>query len=1277
VEFLFVALYRFLKNHRSLFWVLFIASFAALGFTASRIQFEEDITQFFPRDKRVEKLNYIFQNSKLAERLVMMVSIRDSSAVADADSLVTYADASIEKIESDLAPYVKEIQGRVDEEKITEVMDVMREYLPVFLDDSDYKILDSLSQPEAASIALQNNYRQLISPSGLVMKNIIVNDPLGFSFIVLKKLQQLQYDDSFELHDNYIVTRDHRHLIYFLQPVHGPNETGKNAVFLEGLHHVMDSINARHPSIYVSCFGAAEVAKGNAVQLRKDTYVTGGAMIALLAFFLFGFFRRKRVVFLIFVPVAFGALLALSLMVLIKGSVSILAIAAGSIILGIAVDYSLHLLVHAKQNNNMEEIVHDIVRPLTLGSATTILAFLCLQFVNAAVLQDVGLFAAFSLLGAAMCTLIFLPHIVPAGLFQNVKPNWVDRFSQISLGSSKYPVIIILALTPVFFYFAGDVKFNTDLSGLNFMRPEVKEAQERLESINRSSLNLMYVVAQGSTIQEALRKNERAMPSLEKLKDAGIVNKYTTVTTFFLSDSLQQKRIERWNSFWTKDRKENLVSAVRKEATELKFSETVIQNFETLLTKKYSIATPETLQPFRHAFFENYLIEKDSQATVITLVNVPVANKPKVYSDMENTTVHVVDRQLIANLFAEYVHDDFNFIVMFTSILVFVFLLLSYGRIELTLISFIPMMITWIWILGIMALVGIEFNIVNVMISTFIFGLGDDYSIFTMDGLQQEYKTGKQNLPSVRASIFLSAVTVTSGLGVLVLAEHPALRSIAAISIIGIVCVYVMSQTIEPFLFKAMISNRARKGFTPMTLVGTLRTIFVYFFFISGSFMLTAIGLLLKLIPFGKKRVRLLFHTLISWYTRAQVFLGWRVRQRVLNPTSDSFDEPSVIISNHTSFMDILVTAGLHPRVILVTNKWVWNSWIFGGVVRLADYYPVTEGAEGGVERLRTRVKDGYNIVIFPEGTRSPDGKMRRFHKGAFYLAESLNIPIRPLLIHGAWNVIQKGDKYLNDGMITMKFLPAIRPDDQTFGQNYSERTKLVSRYFKEEHKKLSAELETPAFFRYKLFRNYLFKGPVLEWYMRVKVSLENNYEQFHALVPKKGTVLDLGCGYGFLCYMLSFVSEDRVITGVDYDEEKIATANHCYSKSDRVNFHYADVTKYPLATYDSIIIADVLHYLMPDAQDDLIIRCFSALNPGGVLIIRDGDSDLKERHEGTKLTELFSVKLLKFNKSTNDLNFISGTKLRQLAARHNLTVERLDDTKLTSNVIFVIRKAV
>jgi predicted RND superfamily exporter protein len=149
--------------------------------------------------------------------------------------------------------------------------------------------------------------------------------------------------------------------------------------------------------------------------------------------------------------------------------------------------------------------------------------------------------------------------------------------------------------------------------------------------------------------------------------------------------------------------------------------------------------------------------------------------------------------------------------------------------------AFLPMLITWIWILGAMALLGIEFNIVNVMISTFIFGLGDDYSIFVMDGLLKEYRTGQKTLPSVQDSIFLSAITTISGLGVLIFAQHPALKSIAAISIIGIVMVWIMSQTIAPYLFAKIITDRTKKKFPPTTLFIFFITYAIYFVFVSGA----------------------------------------------------------------------------------------------------------------------------------------------------------------------------------------------------------------------------------------------------------------------------------------------------------------------------------------------------------------------------------------------------------------------------------------------------------
>ena len=80
---------------------------------------------------------------------------------------------------------------------------------------------------------------------------------------------------------------------------------------------------------------------------------------------------------------------------------------------------------------------------------------------------------------------------------------------------------------------------------------------------------------------------------------------------------------------------------------------------------------------------------------------------------------------------------------MFSALIVFITLLIVYGRIELALFAFFPMIMGWIWILGISSFFDIPFNFVNIVISTFIFGLGDDFSIFITDGMIQAHKTGK------------------------------------------------------------------------------------------------------------------------------------------------------------------------------------------------------------------------------------------------------------------------------------------------------------------------------------------------------------------------------------------------------------------------------------------------------------------------------------------------------------------------------------------------------
>jgi 2-polyprenyl-3-methyl-5-hydroxy-6-metoxy-1,4-benzoquinol methylase len=196
-----------------------------------------------------------------------------------------------------------------------------------------------------------------------------------------------------------------------------------------------------------------------------------------------------------------------------------------------------------------------------------------------------------------------------------------------------------------------------------------------------------------------------------------------------------------------------------------------------------------------------------------------------------------------------------------------------------------------------------------------------------------------------------------------------------------------------------------------------------------------------------------------------------------------------------------------------------------------------------------------------------------------------------------------------------------------------------------------------------------------LEWYTRIKLSLEGNYEAINKLVPRKASIIDIGCGYGYLTYILGFVSPERRILGIDYDTDKIELAGNCISKTGNIDFVPADATEYAFGNADIFILSDMLHYLPEVKQDALLEKCMTKLNAGGKIIIRDADRDLEKRHRGTRYTEFFSTRS-GFNKAEqNRLFFFSGTKISNIASRNGFRLIKTDNTRLTSNILYVLEK--
>ncbi|MBK9355865.1 MAG: 1-acyl-sn-glycerol-3-phosphate acyltransferase [Bacteroidales bacterium] len=608
----------------------------------------------------------------------------------------------------------------------------------------------------------------------------------------------------------------------------------------------------------------------------------------------------------------------------------------------------------------------------------------------------------------------------------------------------------------------------------------------------------------------------------------------------------------------------------------------------------------------------------------------------------------------------------------------FIILLLVSGRIELTLISMIPILAGWY---GLNLLTRVQENGTNYFFlkeTALLFGLVTGYSLYLIRGLVNSYKTGESRPPAIISGLFYILLSVLVLLSLLWVAGHPVVSEGTLVTVAGISATLALSGALVPVLFESLVYHKKNKRVEPVTLTSFLVSIIAFLMFLTGSLLLTMIIPLLRIVPVGRDRTRYIFHWLVSATLRIVVYSIFPIRKVIEIRDKVDFSKPSVIVCNHQSHLDLSIILMLHPKIIVLTNKWVWNNPFYGFVVRFAEFYPIFKGLDPQLaERLGKKVAKGYSILVFPEGTRTNDGQINRFHQGAFWLADKLNIDIQPMLLHGANHCMIKREFFLRPGMITLRALRKIKVTSVGDDESYRLQAQALRKIYRREFEKVSEELETPDYFRNRLLSQFLYKGPVIEWYARVKVRLEKNYKRFNSIIPLDATIVDIGCGYGFLSHMLCMVSDKRRILGLDYDSEKIAVAGQIDTSLKNVRFEMADILNYELPAADVFLLLDVLHYLPAGFHRPVIEKCMNKLNSGGMIIIRDADTDLTERMWRTRLNEFYSTRFFRFNKTRADaLSFTSGTIIADIAAKHNFVVERDDKSTKKADITFVLKRA-
>lgn len=140
-----------------------------------------------------------------------------------------------------------------------------------------------------------------------------------------------------------------------------------------------------------------------------------------------------------------------------------------------------------------------------------------------------------------------------------------------------------------------------------------------------------------------------------------------------------------------------------------------------------------------------------------------------------------------------------------------------------------------------------------------------------------------------------------------------------------------------------------------------------------------------------------------------------------------------IFMSNHVSNLDPPILVPLIPRrTSVLAKREIWRIPILGKALDLAEIVPVErsnrDAALQSIRRAGEVMRHGINMTIYPEGTRSPDGRLLPFKKGPFHLAWETRFPVVPVTILGTQEMLPKGSNIVKSGTATLVFHPPIDP---------------------------------------------------------------------------------------------------------------------------------------------------------------------------------------------------------------------------------------------------------
>lgn len=788
--------------------IVFIAAVVVglLFFWETRyLKIETDILQSMPHaDPVLDSARQVISRLPVQDKVFVDLELAD----ADRDRLVYAAGIVARRLEA--SGLFSKVGVGKDAALFPELVAHVHRQLPLLFsaEDLEQKIAPLL-RPENIREAMAQNRRSLEGLEGIGRAEMMTDDPLGFSGIILAQMSALAPSGRAQFYSGQILSADGKHALVIASIAGSGTDTAQAAKIekvLEDCRRDLSSDKSLDRRCALTSFGAYRAALDNEAIAKRDTrlavILTTLAIVLLLIFA----FPRPLIGLLALMPSTVGAIAALFVCSFLFKSVSMLAVGFGGAIMAFTVDLGLTYLLFLDQPKETQgaQVARDVWTAELLAVLTTIGAFLLLLLSDFKIMAEIGVFSAlgvtFALLFVHFVFPKIFPSMPPAGRPSNPLLMAVIRKAAAPAG---WKFIAALVFGVVMLLFARPV-FNVDLQAMNSLRPETLAADKILRSVWGDLSGRCYVLLEARTLDQLQKKNDALNKILQDDLRLGKITAAFLPTTLFPSDEQAAKNGDAWRAFWTTERLSALQGNLQTAAVENGFAPDAFKPFlKNILQKPAGSPAPD------EKYFDMLGIAKTDQGYAQLTLVAPGKNyraedffarlsregQAKLFdADLFNRTLG----GFLKSIFLEMA------VIVCIGVVLVVFVYFLDWRLSLSVLA--PVFFALAATLGTLKLIGHPLDIPGIMLWVVIMGMGIDYAIYYVCTYQRYPDETSPAMNTIKLAIFLSAATTFVGFGVLALADHSLLKSIGLVSLLGIGYSLCGAYLILPFLMQKIFA---------------------------------------------------------------------------------------------------------------------------------------------------------------------------------------------------------------------------------------------------------------------------------------------------------------------------------------------------------------------------------------------------------------------------------------------------------------------------------------